>query len=47
MVRTIKLLNDIERDIALAIALAQKVNADIGVQGLKTGHVSNGQCASV
>jgi len=31
------------RDITLVIALAQNVNADIGVQGLKTGYVSNGQ----
>ena len=43
MVRTITFFSDIERDITLVIALAQNVDADIGVQGLKTGYVSNGQ----
>jgi len=43
MMRTITFFSDIERDIALVIALAQNVNVDIGVQGLKTGYVSNGQ----
>ena len=43
MVRTITFFSDVQRDITLVIALAQNVNADIGVQGLKTGYVSNGQ----
>jgi len=43
MVRTITFFSDIERDTAFDIALAQNVNADIGVQGLKTAYVSNGQ----
>jgi len=43
MVRTITFFSDIERDITLVIALAQNVDVDIGVQGLKTGYVSNGQ----
>ena len=43
MVRTITFFSDVERDITLVIALAQNVNADIVVQGLKTGYVSNGQ----
>ena len=43
MVRTSTFFSDVERDITLVIALAQNVNADIGVQGLKTRYVSNGQ----
>ena len=43
MLRTITLFSDVERDITLVIALAQNVDADIGVQGLKTGYVSNGR----
>ena len=43
MVRTITFFNNIERDIALVVALAQNIDAYIGVQSLKTGYVSNGQ----
>ena len=43
MVRAISFFSDVQRDITLVIALAQNVDADIGVQGLKTRYVSNGQ----